>query len=460
MSRSTDTGRPPVSKRLRSHTTACFIAASVVVGPAFALESSAATRAMLPAAARAHQARTQMSVLYSFRGGIDGALPAASLMTDATGALYGTTQAGGTKNAGTVFKLTPSASSYSESVLYSFQGGKHDGRQPVAGLIEDATGALYGTTAGGGVDDSQRSCHGYRVTGCGTVFKLSPSGSGYAESLLYEFRNDSRGDGMWPFAGLIADTAGVLYGTTNFAQYDGNVFKLTPKGTKYKESPLYLFPFSASGPAFPLGALPAAGLLASGSGALYGTASLGGTCTASPLYGCGTVFELTPSVAGYAFTLLYTFQGGNDGRSPFAQLVADKNGNLYGTTQYGGASNNGTVFELTPSGSSYVEHVLYAFAGGNDGALPLAGVVIGKNGALYGTTSAGGAAYAGTVFKLTPAGSGYNESILYAFGGGSDGGDPVDALILDKNGSLYGTTQSGGASGLGSVFAITGPEGR
>jgi len=195
--------------------------------------------------------------------------------------------------------------------------------------------------------------------------------------------------------------------------------------------------------------------LADGSGALYGTAVVGGDCAIQPLYGCGVVFKLTPSASGYTFSVLHAFQGGDDGSWPVAGLIADKNGALYGTTQYGGGSaNDGTVFKLTPSRSGYSESVLYAFAGGNDGALPVACLTSDKRGALYGTTSSGGAANSGTIFTLTPSASGYSERVLHTFLGGSDGADPVAGLIIGKTGILYGTTQSGGTYGVGSVFAF------
>ncbi len=421
----------------------CFIAAVAFV----------AVVGAAPSAAIAGAARSQLQVLYSFRGGSDGALPAAGLTTDATGAFYGTTQSGGPSNMGTAFRLTPSGSSYDESVLHAFRGGKSDGAIPVAGLTEDPAGVLYGTTEGGGNQSVKRFCRGSKIRGCGTVFRLTPSGSGYTESLIYAFRDDAKGDGMFPYAGVIADKAGALYGTTYFGGGQGNVVKLTPTRKAYMEAPLYLFTFSPSGEYFPDGALPAAGLLADASGTLYGTAELGGVCSIEPLYGCGVAFKLMPSSSGYTFSLIYTFKGGGDGRLPLAGLIADGSGALYGTTQYGGSANDGTVFKLTPSASGYSESVLYAFAGGSDGALPVACLTSDKRGALYGTTSSGGAANSGTIFELDRSASGYSERVLHTFLG-SDGADPVAGLIVGKTGTLYGTTQSGGAYGVGTVFAF------
>jgi uncharacterized repeat protein (TIGR03803 family) len=420
---------------------ACFVATAAFAGAA-------------PAVVSARAAPMQFQVLYSFRGGNDGALPAAGLMTDTTGAFYGTTQSGGLRNMGTAFRLTRSGSGYAESVLHAFAGGKHDGAVPVAGLIEDRSGVLYGTTEGGGNQSYKRFCRGSKIRGCGTVFRLTRSGSGYAESLIYAFRDDAKGDGMFPYAGLIAGEAGALYGTTYFGGGQGNVIELTPTRKGYTEASLYAFQYSPSGEAFPDGALPAAGLLADGSGALYGTTVLGGDCPVEPLYGCGVVFKLTPSASGYTFGVLYAFQGGDDGNWPVAGLIADKNGALYGTTQYGGTASDGTVFKLTPAGSRYSETVLHDFAGGSDGALPVASLTSDKRGALYGTTAAGGSANSGTIFTMTPSASGYSERVLHSFRGGSDGADPVAKLIVGKTGALYGTTQSGGTYGVGTVFAF------
>jgi uncharacterized repeat protein (TIGR03803 family) len=456
MSRVTDHVRPATTRGQTKRRAVCCIVTGLLVGASSAAECATAARgALTPEAPHQRSGQVLLRVLHAFFGGKDGALPAAGLMVDTSGALYGTTQAGGAKNMGTTFKLAPSGSGYLESVLYAFQGGKRDGAFPLAALITDASGALYGTTSGGGDQNPSGGCSGAtKIQGCGTVFKLAPSGTGYREKILYEFLGNGVGDGVWPYAGLTAAKAGALYGTTfDGGEGLGNVFALTPSGTGYKESEVFSFPFSSSGSVFPEGVAPQATLLIDRSGALYGTKSFGGTCSFQPITGCGVAFKLTPTGSGYAFSLLYAFQAGKDGLGPVAGLIADKSGALYGTTEYGGPSNAGTVFKLTPSGSGYTESVVYAFQGGNDGALPVAGLVAGKRG-LYGTTAAGGSANLGTIFALTPSGSGYAESILYAFQGGSDGSEPVAALIAGKTGVFYGTAQTGGAYGVGTVFAL------
>jgi uncharacterized repeat protein (TIGR03803 family) len=256
--------------------------------------------------------------LYSFTGATDGATPRAGLLLDPSGILYGTTAAGGTSNAGTVFKLNTTGT---EAVLYSFTG-KADGGNPQAGLVLDTAGDLFGTTSSGGsfVD---LCAYG----GCGVVFKLDTTG---AETVLYAFTDGV--DGGFPQAGLVLDAAGNLYGTASGggSADDGVVFRLDTAG---KETVLYSFTGSADGSG------PQGTLIFDHADNLYGTAFAGGASNR------GTVFEL--DTAGKV-TVLHTFTG-EDGATPYAGLVLDGAGNLYGTTTAGGASSNlGTVFDLTP----------------------------------------------------------------------------------------------------------------
>jgi uncharacterized repeat protein (TIGR03803 family) len=303
-------------------------------------------------------ATQQLTILYSFNGD-DGASPHADLIADPAGNLYGTTYGGGAGGQGTVFQLTPSGTL---TVLHSFIGG--DGSRPGAGLIADAAGNLYGTTITGGAGDA------------GTVFQLTPSGD---LIILYSFTGGS--DGALPFAGVIADAAGNLYGTTidGGAGGQGTVFQLDPSGT------LTVLYSSNEGS-------PWAGLIADAAGNLYGTTDAGD--------GPGTVFQLTPSGT---LTVLHRFTG-SDGAVPHGRLIADAAGNLYGTTHNGGAYiGYGTVFQLDSSGTLTV---LHSFTGGSDGAYPEAGLIADTAGNLYGTTAGGGAGTncaqgCGTVFELT-----------------------------------------------------------
>jgi uncharacterized repeat protein (TIGR03803 family) len=326
-------------------------------------------------------------VLRSFGNGTDGYAPSAGLIFDAAGNLYGTTQYGGGANAyGTVFELTPAGGgNWTETVLYSFRSGT-DGAVPGAGLIFDAAGNLYGTTTAGGPNN-------------GTVFELTPTtAGGWTEQVLYRFCSQANcTDGQYPYGSLIFDAAGNLYGTTEFGgTYGaGTVFKLTPAaGGGWTETVLYSFGRGTDG------ASPLVGLIFDVVGNLYGTTTFGGT------YGAGTVFELTPTAGGgWTETVLHSFNpnNGTDGFNPYAGLIFDAAGNLYGTTYYGGSYGGGTVFELTPAaGGGWTETVLRSFGNGTDGFWPYAGLIFDHAGNLYGTTEYGGTHNYGTVFELTP----------------------------------------------------------
>lgn len=317
------------------------------------------------------------------------------------------------------------AQTYTERVLYSFKG-LPDGQYPFAGLVQDPQGNMYGTTNRGG----DKACSGYGNYGCGTVFKVDTTGN---ETVIYSFTGTS-GDGALPDAGLVRDSLGNLYGTTveGGAWNQGTVFKVDTIGN---ESVLYGFDSEWGG------YYPVAGLVRDSKGNLYGTASSGGGSNS------GTVFMMDPS-GNYG--LLYNFYGSvdGDGQWPSGSLVRDGQGNLYGTTAQGGASNEGTVFKLDKTGK---EIVLYSFAGGNDGYDPEAGLVRDSKGNLYGTTFEGSALNLGTVFKVDTMG---NESLIHSFAGGEDGSFPNAGLIMDTKGNLYGTTDGGGTSNAGTVFKV------
>jgi uncharacterized repeat protein (TIGR03803 family) len=312
------------------------------------------------------------------------------------------------------------------TVLYTFTGST-DGAGPIAGLIRDAAGNLYGTTQYGG----DTSCS---VVGCGVVFKLDTNGN---QTVLHSFTGSP--DGAYPSAGLIRDAAGNLYGTTQYGGASGNgtVFKLDTSG---KETVLYSFA------GLPDGTTPLAGLLRDEAGNLYGTTQQGGDSSCN-VVGCGVVFKLDTSGIE---TLLHRFTGGADGANPHGNLTRDAAGNLYGTTQYGGASGNGTVFKLDRTGR---ETVLHSFTRGPDGAGPLAGLTLDATGNVYGNTEYGGAFGYGTVFKLD-AGTTHKLNVLHSFDGGRNGGTPAASLIRDVAGNLYGTAVVGGVSDAGVVFKL------
>jgi uncharacterized repeat protein (TIGR03803 family) len=338
-----------------------------------------------------------------------------------------------------------------ERVLYSFCSsyGCPDGLQPFAGMIFDAAGNLYGTTTFGGF---------YTF---GAVVELSPSTNGkWTEKVLHSFNNAT--DGYDPWAGLILDASGKLYGTTldGGTYHKGTVFELTQgKKGDWTEKLLHSFNPEAKD-----GAGPAAGLVLDGNGNLYGTTSEGGA-NSNCNYGCGTVFELTQSKdGGWTEKILHSFNG-KDGDYPVAGLILDKSGNLYGTTEFGGANDYGAVFELMRGAKDkWTEKVLHSF-NGKDGITPCAGLVFDANGNLYGTTLWGGLHDYGSVFELVRgAKDKWTEKVLHSFNyNGNDGALPSAGLIFDASGSLYGTTQSGGANhtsdcireGCGTVFELT-----
>lgn len=392
---------------------------------------------------------SEENVLYSFKAGYDGNLPFAGLV-EKNGVLYGTTPLGGgglhSIGFGTVFEVDGNT----EKVIYSFRDSP-DGAKPYSNLIADKEGALYGTTFAGGTN------------GVGTVFKLAPHRNKFTESVLYSFQ-DAPNDGADPAAGLIVDSSGALYGTTVYGGDGacnhgcGTVFKLQPVGAAYAESVIYSFKGGndGSGPG---------GLVADNKNGFFGTA--GGGSAQCSYGGCGIVFELTPHGKKYMQNVLHSFQGApKDGRGPSGDLISDTEGALYGTTVSGGRGicpygGCGTVFKLTPSRTGYAETILHSFKyGPNDGIAPWGGPFAGKKGVLYGTTTAGGrglcnSGTCGTVFKLTPSGTRYTESVVYSFRGSPDDGEaPRSALIAGNTGVLYGTTELGGAKGHGTVFEV------
>ncbi len=354
-----------------------------------------------------------LTVLHSFTGGADSVGTNSDLVRDPKGNLYGGSVYGGAAGGGIIFEVTPTGT---ETVLYTFTGGD-DGANPSADLLRDPKGNLYGTTYSGGSN------------GCGTVFELTPTGT---KKILYNFACGV--DGANPYTGLVRDPQGNLYGAMGSGGDSGygTVYKVIPTGTK-----TVLYNFTG-------GADPAPGsqdaLVRDPQGNLYGTTQSGGA------YGGGTVFKVTPTGTN---TVLYSFTGGADGGYPIAGLIRDPKGSLYGTTLVGGASGYGTVFEVSSTGT---ETVLYSFTGdGADGIYPNAGLIRDPQGNLYGTTVYGGTYGHGTVFKVTRTGT---ETVLHSFTGGTDGSDPIAGLVRDPQGNLYGVTSSGGDYGYGTVYKL------
>jgi uncharacterized repeat protein (TIGR03803 family) len=289
----------------------------------------------------------------------------------------------------------------------------------------DAKGNLYGTTYGGGTG-----------TG-GTVFEVTRYGK---EILLYSFPGGT--DGAFPEAGLVMDAAGYLYGTTTAGGANGNgtVFKLWRTGGVWKEKVLYSFGSGTDG------AIPVAGVTVDAAGNLYGTTSAGGT------YGYGTVFRLSKYRKEH---ILHNFRLKGDGGVPYAGLVFDQSGNLYGATTSGGngANGGGTVFELTHSNGRWTFAVLYRLSGWTISG-PWRNLFLDASGNIYGTTHCDGANRAGTVYELTPSGGTWTYKKLYVFTGGSDGLYSIGNPVFDNQRNLYGTTEDGGVNGYGVVYKI------
>ena len=389
----------------------------------------------LPLLSRSAAAQT-FTELYPFNSTgrlSDGDTPEAGVTRDADGNLYGTTFFGGAgtgcdiyyAGCGTVFKLD---SAGTETVLHSF-GGRYDGWNPTARLILDAAGNLYGTTGYGG------------AFGHGTVFKVDKAGN---ETIIHSFAGGTDGDR--PNAGLVQDAAGNFYGTTQYGgrgcygQGCGTVFRI---GVDGRETVLYRFAD------FPDGASPLGGVALDSSRNIYGTTWLGGA------YGYGTVFKI--DMCG-SEKVLHSFAGGGDGANPLDAPVLDKAGNMYGTTAAGGASGGsllglGTLFKVDAAGH---ESIVYTFTGGPDGANPYAHLLVDAAGNLYGTATSGGVTGNGTVFEfsdglLTPL---YGFSSPDSNGENSDGQYPMGGLITDSAGNLYGTTVQAGTYGWGTVFEV------
>lgn len=360
--------------------------------------------------------------LFSFSGS-NGANPSASL-TALNGTLYGTTQSGGAtarcKSCGTVFSVTTTGQ---EAVLHSFSG-EPDGADPVANVIA-VDGTLYGTTLAGGGG----KCKLFGNKGCGTIYRISPSGSEY--TVLYAFKG--KGDGAFPRAGLTF-FRGKLYGTAMSGGKHGlgTAFSITTGGTF---SALHAFSYSSDD-----GRIPITGLTLF-KNAIYGTTSLGGS------YGYGSAYRLT---ASGKFRVFYNFNCTYCIGGSYPSALTLQDGVFYGTTSPVANYHYGMALSLTPGGS---DQLLYTFQGGSDGAFPNG--VTALNNAFYGTTQQGGGGSCGsvgcgTVFELTASGS---ESVLYSFQGGTDGANPPAPLIA-VNDVLYGTTSNGGSSKDGTIFSI------
>jgi uncharacterized repeat protein (TIGR03803 family) len=281
----------------------------------------------------------------------------------------------------------------------------------------------------------------------GTVYGLTKGKKAWTESLLYQFIGSDGWEPMGIAVPKKLDQKSLIF-VTSFRGGAHGDGSVTMLEPSPRGTWKRISTYSFSGK--PDGAAPQGPVIEEKNGDLYGTTSGGGA------YGFGTVYRMQPSGSGYTETILYSFQGGSDGDYPRGGLIA-VNAALYGTTEDGGSADSGTVFELTPSGSGYTESVVHSFQGAEDGKQPEAALCAGPDGALYGTTIIGGINSDGTVFKLVPTSSGYTESVLWRFGTSpEDGSNPMGSVIVDKQGVIYGTTVNGGlAFGSGTLFSLT-----
>jgi uncharacterized repeat protein (TIGR03803 family) len=380
---------------------------------------------------------TTYTVVYSFTGSAnDGATPwdiGGALVRDASGNMFGTTQAGGFKTCqgvnyqtGTVFELSGTA----ETDLYNFTGCSGEGISPTGSVAIDASGNIFGTTQNGGSGD------------CGLVWELS--GSTFND--LHDFDCSS---GAYPFSGVILDANGNIYGTAALGSY-GAVWEISSGAYNI----LYTFTGGADG------ANPYGGLVMDAQGNLYGTTALGGA------NGQGTVFKLSNSGGVWTEAVLHSFsnQSPTDGQQPyFASLTLAGNplGNvIYGVTEYGGSGGNGTAFKMSKTNKGYKFSLIHSFTRtGGDGGSPF-GTLLLRGGTLYGTTEVGGSSDSGTVFKLALKNAVWTETILHNFTNGADGSDPIAGLTADSKGNLYGLARDGGtvnsncSQGCGVIFKI------
>ena len=385
-------------------------------------------------------------VIHTFTGSGDGAIPNSTMIVDRAGNLYGTTSYGGAQpgalGSGLVFKLVLRNSSWVLTPLYTFQGGS-DGAYPGAAVVIGPNGTLYGTTSLGGNPGCPAGM------GCGTVYHLQPQSTAcrtilcpWTKTELYRFSGGA--DGANPAYGqLVFDPSGNIYGTTGGGGDvdSGVVYELTHSSGGWQESVLHSF--GAMGE----GAQPQSGVVFDSQSNLYGTTVDGGS------QGNGAVYELTRS--GSAWAIAKQHDIGNEGRNPYAGVVLDSLGNVYGATLFGGPGNGGTIFQLVTSGDQWSSNIIGTFSPvGGQGLGASSSLTMDAAGNLYGTTGTDGAHGFGSVFKLAPQNGSWVQTTLYDFTGGTDGCNPGGGVTLAPDGHLYGTTQGCGA-GYGVIWQIT-----
>jgi len=409
------------------------------------------------------------TVLHKFQAGFDGFEPRAGVVFDSAGDFYGTTfWGGGSSGAGTVYEMTPPSQpggAWTETVIHRFSYNSIDmGLSPWGGLAIDKNGDLFGTAWLGG------SCGS-----CGLVFELSPPkqpGGRWKYQIIHDFQDDGF-DGINPRANVTIDAQGThLFGTTASGGTGpcvggcGAVFELSLNGGIWAENVLHSFPAHGSG--FEASGGTGGGVALDASGNVYGTTYEDGL-------GLGTVFELSPPINGthWSYQNIYAFKNQADGFDPTDGVIFDASGDLFGTTSMGGVqgcygTGCGLVFRLHRNlNGRWGKTTLYAFKGLGDGGTPAAGVIVGANGDVYGTTQIWGTGNGctgsgcGVAYVLRRSGGAWNETVLHTFLHGGDGYVPYGELVFGSDGNLYGATQFGGKPscsdgfGCGTVFSLT-----
>jgi len=429
-----------ISLRLSKTLTSILIALSIIgIAPISAMSH---VNTMYVAGPSSHHG-VREAYLYSFAGTPDGSFPTGIISYK--GAFYGTTQNGGANSSGSFFVISKTSSGYKEQVLYSFPNGTGLSGAPLA---VNTSGVFFGTTF---ITRTGTACGG---GGCGNIYALVPTATGYVYKIIHNFSQNV--DGGNPTSPVFLESGGALYGSTwEFGpKGGGTVFKLTPSNSGYSEQILYAF-----GTQHGDGVGPTGPLLVNGTGDIYGVTSSGGSNPSPAESGAGNAFELTKTASGYVEHILYQFGSHTgDGLNPSSLLFNPVTGTFFGIASYGGdkecgyAFGCGTVFELFPK-DGYREETVHVFDGTNGGinnSLALDG-----KGGFYGTSETSGSPlkYFGVLFALTPSTNGLAYRVLYQFTGQNDGHAPCTLLLVNQ--ALFGLTIFGGRSGNGTFFEIT-----
>jgi uncharacterized repeat protein (TIGR03803 family) len=382
-------------------------------------------------------------VLHAFAPPPTDASPGGPIMLNPQGDIFfdsgiggGTTDCG-TSGCGAVFELSKGYGRWRETTLFSFGAVNGSSVYPSGALSMDLSGNIYGTQGDGGDP----------LCNCGAVYQLTHYAAGWSETLLHNFLGGTS-DGMHPY-GLVRDSAGNFYGSTvgGGINNNGTIFEMTPNsdGT-WNYSVIHYFAYGSNN--FD-GSIPAGPLTIDALGDIHGTTISGG------LWGYGIAFRLSPSNGAWTETVLFNFPLDYGSTPQPWGVVQDAAGNLYGATITGGAYALGTIYKLTPALGFWNRTILHTFTGNDDGANPFGGFAIDATGALYGASELGGSFGYGNIYKFARVQGQWKQTPLHQFTSGTDGGRPINGVVLDWRGNIYGSTDLGGTHGYGTAFEIT-----